>query len=198
MPIPEIWGAKNIPEAKKTEPKHNRTEVRQRLNKEESLPTTRKINVVNRSIPSEGKISLKNLLNPQENKEAVAVNIVERFDEFSQDDLNDKWRKFAYSVKLKDLDLYSTLTANQPTLKDGFVVELKIFNTAQEADVNVRKPELLGYLRKQLNNTAIDLEMVIDKEAESKGVYTIKDKYQKLVEKNPHVDTLRKKFDLSF
>lgn len=154
--------------------------------------------MVNRTIASEGKLSLKNLLNPQENKEAAAVNIVERFDEFSQDELDDRWRKFAYSVKLHDLDLYSTLTANKPTLKEGFIVELKIFNSAQEADVNNRKAELLAYLRKQLNNTAIDLEMVIDKEAESKGVYTIQDKYKKLVEKNPHVDTLRKKFDLNF
>lgn len=78
------------------------------------------------------------------------------------------------------------------------MVQLAIFNQAQAVDVNNKKVELLHYLRNQLNNTKIDLELVINKEAETKGVYTIKDKYQKLVEINPAVDVFRKKFDLHF
>ena len=78
------------------------------------------------------------------------------------------------------------------------MVQLAIFNQAQAVDVNNKKVELLLYLRNQLNNTKIDLELVIDKEAETKGVYTIKDKYEKLVEINPAVDVFRKKFDLHF
>jgi hypothetical protein len=40
--------------------------------------------------------------------------------------------------------------------------------------------------------------LVIDKSKEPKGVFTEKDKYKKLVEKNPKIDDLRKKFGLSF
>ncbi len=143
-------------------------------------------------------MSLKDILNPKTEEKANAAYIEERTEPFSQDDLSDRWRKFAYSVKLKDLDLYSTLTVNEPVLKEGFLVQLAIFNQAQAVDVNNKKVELLNYLREQLNNTKIDLELVIDKEAESKGVYTIKDKYEKLVEINPAVDVFRKKFDLHF
>lgn len=110
----------------------------------------------------------------------------------------DKWRKFAYSIKLKDLDLYSTLSANDPILKDNFRIELSIYNTTQESDINSKRKDLLRYLRKQLNNTILDLHLVIDKSKEPTGVFTEKDKYKKLVEKNPKVDDLRKKFGLSF
>lgn len=101
-------------------------------------------------------------------------------------------------MKIKDLDLYSTLNANPPILKENYRIELSIYNAAQETDINNKKPELLGYLRKQLNNTLIDLDLVINKANAEKGVYTEKDKYKKLVEKNPKVDELRKKFGLSF
>ena len=143
-------------------------------------------------------MSLKDILNPKTEQKINTAFIEERTEPFSQDELSDKWRKFAYSVKLKDLDLYSTLTVNEPVLKEGFLVQLAIFNQAQAVDVNNKKVELLHYLRNQLNNTKIDLELVIDKEAETKGVYTIKDKYEKLVEINPAVDLFRKKFDLHF
>ena len=143
-------------------------------------------------------MSLKDILNPKTEQKINTAYIEERIEPFSQDELSDKWRKFAYSVKLKDLDLYSTLTVNEPVLKEGFLVQLAIFNQAQAVDVNNKKVELLHYLRNQLNNTKIDLELVIDKEAETKGVYTIKDKYEKLVEINPAVDLFRKKFDLHF
>tara|TARA_Y100000589_G_scaffold170458_1_gene161952 strand:- start:10486 stop:10635 length:150 start_codon:yes stop_codon:yes gene_type:complete len=49
-----------------------------------------------------------------------------------------------------------------------------------------------------LNNTLIDIDLVINKANANKGLYTEKDKYKKLVEKNPKVDELRKKFGLSF
>jgi len=193
LPIPTIWGSKNIPQTTQNQaPKHNRTEVRTRLHKEDSIPTTRKINVVNKTAYKKENLSLKDILNPKSEANAIPAYIKEQSEPFTQDELGDKWRKFAYSVKLRDLDLYSTLTVNEPILKDNFLVQLAIFNQAQAVDINNKKAELLLYLRTQLHNTKIDLELVIDKDAETKGVYTIKDKYEKLVEKNPAVDLFRK------
>ena len=140
---------------------------------------------------------MKKLLDPNQGKEKeVQLEVIT--ESFSQEELVEKWRKFAYSVKLKDLDLYSTLSANDPVLKNDWKIELPIYNSAQEADINNRKAELLSYLRKQLNNTILDLDLVIDNSKAPKGVFTEKDKYKKLVEKNPKIDALRKKFGLSF
>ncbi len=144
-----------------------------------------------------GNLSIKKLLSPTKKKH-TENNIEIKTTPFSQEELIEKWRKFSYSVKIKDLDLYSTLNANSPILKDNFRIELVIQNTTQETDINNKKPELLGYLRKQLNNTLLDLDLVINKSNVSKSFYTEKDKYKKLVEKNPKLDELRKKFGLSF
>lgn len=99
---------------------------------------------------------------------------------------------------MRDLDLYSTLSANDPVLKDDWRIQLPIYNYTQEADINNRRADLLKYLRKQLDNTVLDLDLVIDKSNAPKGVFTEKDKYKRLVEKNPKIDELRKKFGLSF
>ena len=144
-----------------------------------------------------GNLSIKKLLSPTKKKH-TENNIEIKTTPFSQEELIEKWRKFSYSVKIKDLDLYSTLNANSPILKDNFRIELVIQNTTQETDINNKKPELLGYLRKQLNNMLLDLDLVINKSNVSKSFYTEKDKYKKLVEKNPKLDELRKKFGLSF
>lgn len=137
------------------------------------------------------------MLDPNQGKQEE-VQLEVKTEPFTQEELVDKWRKFAYSIKMRDLDLYSTLSANDPILKDGWRIELPIYNSAQEADINNKKADLLGYLRKQLKNTVLDLDLVIDKSKAPKGVFTEKDKYKKLVEKNPKVDELRKKFGLSF
>ena len=140
---------------------------------------------------------MKKLLDPNQGKqEEVQVEV--KTEPFTQDELTDKWRKFAYSIKMRDLDLYSTLSANDPILKNDWKIELLIYNSAQEADINNKRATLLKYLRKQLNNTLIDLFLIIDKSKTPKGVFTEKDKYQKLIEKNPKIDELRKKFGLSF
>ncbi len=146
---------------------------------------------------STGNLSIKKLLNPTQKKKEEN-NIEVKTTPFSQEELTEKWRKFTYSLKIKDLDLYSTLNANPPILKDNYRIELSIYNAAQETDLNNKKPELLRYLRKQLKNTLIDLDLVINKAYADKIIYTEKDKYKRLIEKYPKVDELRKKFGLSF
>lgn len=90
------------------------------------------------------------------------------------------------------------MSANDPKLKDDGRIELSIYNSAQEADINSRKSDLLRYLRAQLKNTTIDLDLVIDQTIAPKGIYTDADKYKKMVEKNPKIEELRKRFGLSF
>ena len=142
-------------------------------------------------------LSIKSLLKVTPKKENEII-IEDKKEPFSQEELKIQWRNLVYSFKDKDLDLYSTLSANEPILKEDFIIELSVYNSTQESDINAKKPELLGLLRKKLNNTLLNLDLVIKKSNAKKGFYTEKDKYRKLVEKNPNVDVLRKKFGLSF
>ena len=47
-----------------------------------------------------------------------------------------------------------------------------------------------------MNNFSITLDIKVNETMEKKYAYTPEDKYEKLVEKNKHVELLRKTFDL--
>ena len=63
-------------------------------------------------------------------------------------------------------------------------------------EVERQQSELLQYLRKALNNFSISLDIIVNETLEKKYAYTPEDKYEKLVEKNKHIELLRKIFEL--
>jgi DNA polymerase-3 subunit gamma/tau len=196
LPIPKIWGKVKITNELSVPKLKQKAPIQSRLEKEDSIPATRKIKIVSRQA-SQGNLSLKKLLNPNQGRE-IEVKTEIKTEPFTQGELVDKWRKFAYSIKMRDLDLYSTLSTNDPILKEDWIIDFIICNSTQEADINNKRVDLLNYLRKQFNNTVLDLNLIIDKSKTPKGIFTEKEKYKKLVEKNPKIDQLRKKFGLSF
>lgn len=56
--------------------------------------------------------------------------------------------------------------------------------------------QLMGYIRKNLKNDYIQLEITVNEKAEKKFIFTPREKYEKLREKNPLIDQLRRTFDL--
>ena len=58
------------------------------------------------------------------------------------------------------------------------------------------KQGLLNYLRSELNNYEIDLSIEVIEGEINRYAYTPREKYEKLREKNPLLDSLRKEFDL--
>lgn len=54
----------------------------------------------------------------------------------------------------------------------------------------------MEYLRTNLNNHFISLKITVNEEVAKKFAFTPEEKYQKLREKNPAIDILRKTFDL--
>ena len=54
----------------------------------------------------------------------------------------------------------------------------------------------MEYLKGKLNNHFIDLKITVNEERAKKFAFTPEEKYEKLREKNPAIDLLRKTFDL--
>ena len=52
------------------------------------------------------------------------------------------------------------------------------------------------YIRKTLSNFDISLSITVNEELEKQYAYTTLEKFEKLKEKNPSIDILRKTFDL--
>jgi DNA polymerase-3 subunit gamma/tau len=75
-------------------------------------------------------------------------------------------------------------------------IELTIHNQAQENLMNEEKSALMDYLRTALNNYHMQLTTLLVEEAGAQEAYTIKEKYQKMVEKNPELEDFRKQLGL--
>ena len=131
-------------------------------------------------------------------KEAVVEMKVEQYTPFTQEELLKVWQQFIDMVTTeKRMQLASTLSANDPIIKEDFAIEHSVTNKAQDEEFKKNKLELMAYLQKELKNTGITIETVI-KEADpsTKKAYTSKEKFKQMAEKNPALEELRKQLDL--
>ncbi|TVZ51133.1 DNA polymerase III subunit gamma/tau [Dokdonia sp. Hel_I_53] len=89
----------------------------------------------------------------------------------------------------------SNLEADQPTL-NGTSILLEYPNETMKVEVERAQGPLLEFLKRTLQNYDITLEISVNEEVQRKYAYTPQEKYDKLLEQNPALDTLRKTFDL--
>ena len=84
---------------------------------------------------------------------------------------------------------------NDPVI-NGTEITVFVENKALEDILQNEKVELLNFLRSALKN--FDLQIVTKKaeNIQKKRIYTNKDKYTYLVDKNPQLEELRRRFNL--
>ncbi|CAG5081736.1 hypothetical protein [Parvicella tangerina] len=116
---------------------------------------------------------------------------------FTQDQLDAKWKSYCYLVqKEKKASLYATLTKHPVKLEDNFQLRLILDSEIQALELVNERSSLLGFLRRELNNYGIDLiTEVVQHQEESKHL-TSKDKFLKMVEKNPVLAEMRERLGL--
>ncbi|KAF0200382.1 MAG: DNA polymerase III subunit [Bacteroidetes bacterium] len=116
---------------------------------------------------------------------------------FTQADLERIWEPMASSVSKDLANLYHSLICRTPVLADDFKIVVTVDNKIQDADIFTKRPEILGYLRKELKNWGITLETVIsDRPVESRKPYTDQDKFDVMAAQNPAVKTLKNQLNL--
>ena len=135
---------------------------------------------------------------PEQSAETPASVRPETADPFSEGALMDCWNEYAAIVqKQGKLQLHTTLTMNRPALNADFQIRLAIHNPSQETLLQEEKADLLGWLRIKLNNSKITLVTVQEEHPDEKDqAFTNKEKYKKMMEKNPHLDDFRKQLGL--
>lgn len=79
---------------------------------------------------------------------------------------------------------------------DVHLIELTLDSEHELEKVNLNKTALLDIIRKDLNNYSVQLSTPIEEVVTGKKAYTPKEKYEKMLEQNPHLDMLRQKFGL--
>ena len=120
---------------------------------------------------------------------------------FTQEQLDDRWEIFVERLKKKDTRMYSALKSIKPMLKTPENIEISFQNSAILEEYKMRlKPSLISELREALKNEYLEMsEMVLDSEKMERPILlSEKEKLQSMIEKNPALLLLKKKFNLDF
>ena len=118
---------------------------------------------------------------------------------FTQNKLNSIW-----SAYLKDkLDkgennIASILRINKPEIESKNIITYSVLNDSNKIELEEEKNNLLPFLKKQLKNNQINLNIIVNKAAIKKTNYSDKEKYNFLLKKNSKLEILRTTFDLEF
>ncbi len=107
------------------------------------------------------------------------------------------WKEVITFVKQKGKsNLGITLGVFPPKLKENYVIELPLSNSSQVEMMMEEKYMVLEFLRNKLENDYIEITTTIIEGEKSNIPYTNKDKFAKMMEENPHLETLRMKLGL--
>jgi DNA polymerase-3 subunit gamma/tau len=174
----------------------------QREEDEPEEPAAPKIEVK----PSPAKPALKPLslkIHDSQEPEAEEDETTELQENLPQDSISliaflKAWKTLADGFKEHSQSLFVAMTNFEPSISPAGMIKVKVDNVIQENLINERKAELLGYLRKELNNFAIQLEISIIENQRQQKAYLPKEKLEKYFEKNPDVEKLLKDLDLDF
>jgi DNA polymerase-3 subunit gamma/tau len=145
-------------------------------------------------------LSLKSIQKKQELKKELIANQPDKqnlpTESFDEPQMISAWKEYTDQVE-KDgkYNLLSHLTMGVPKL-EASLIHLEFPNETIKVEVERAKHELLGFLREKLQNYDIDLSIEVNETAEKRYAYTPREKFEKLKEKNPLIEKLRKEFDL--
>jgi len=145
-------------------------------------------------IPSLNDIGVTVKKTEKEEPDYISGDSEERFNE---DTLLDFWKQYAEQIKTAGkINLFTLMTSNAPSLLPDHQIQLIIENKTQQNLLSIEKIDLLNFLRVRLKNFKVD---IITKQAElndKKRLYTSNEKYQHMVEINPKLEELRRRFNL--
>jgi DNA polymerase-3 subunit gamma/tau len=118
-------------------------------------------------------------------------------DPVTEADLHKHWQ--AYINKLDEEGkkiLASNLSSDTPKIIDGTTIVIELPNDTMKKEVEREQLDLMTFLKKVLNNHYLRLSISVNEQTIKKYAFTPEEKYEKLREKNPAIDLLRKTFDL--
>lgn len=121
---------------------------------------------------------------------------IERDENFSQEQMQELWNKYRNKLDNEgEKILASIMGTSIPELQDKKIC-LSLPNQTMKLELERNQYPLLSYLKNELNNTFIALEIEVDETTAKKFAFTPREKFEKLREKNPLIEKLRTTFDL--
>ena len=117
---------------------------------------------------------------------------------FSQTLLEEKWNQFAELRKKEGkMGLHTTLTKTRPILNDDFSIEFIIDSEVQKIEFQTESQLLLDFLRSELKNGLIQLNLQITESKSPKlNKLTSRERFFQMAEENPDLHNFKEVFDL--
>jgi len=116
---------------------------------------------------------------------------------FSEVEMQQHWVDFVNDIDGKGRKiLASNLNADIPKLQKEHTIWIELPNCTMKKEIEREQYDLIEYLKSKLNNHFITLKITVNEATAKKFAFTPEEKYEKLREKNPAIDLLRKTFDL--
>ena len=117
---------------------------------------------------------------------------------FDLNSFQNSWNKFQkLTVNNGRKNLASILTISIPEIFEDHKVIYTLTNNTNKLELEKSKLELVEFLKKDLKNDNISLEIKVNKLKEKKFIYSPTEKYEKLKKINPNIEILRKEFKLN-
>ena len=189
-----------IVQTNQTKEQENQNPCSTQVDKQETIQQPQPIKEEVSSKKRVSALSLKSIQKKQQLTKEINARVPNQenlpTDDFTQQQMITHWNAYTEIVKGQGkYNFLSHLTMNEPKLKDG-MIHLEFPNQTIKIEVERDKFELLTYMRKELQNYNVDLVIDVNELQVKRYAYTDKEKYEKLVEKNPNLEALRNAFEL--
>jgi len=116
---------------------------------------------------------------------------------FNEEKAQAIWLKYCDKLSNEGRKAMSgSLSITQPTLTDGFQLHFQVQNEAQLKEIELEKAALLMFLRKELNNYSVQLNLEKSIVPIKTRPYTSEEKLAALEESNPNITLLKNKLGL--
>jgi DNA polymerase-3 subunit gamma/tau len=146
-----------------------------------------------------GKPSIASMLNQSKtiDKDEIVNSNNLRNNVFTEEQLQTSWAAYAKQVDEKGkTSLWHTLTVAKPVIVESNQILFKLYNAVQESDVQAVLTDLSLQLRNDLQNDYIQIILEVSKDETERKPYTNREKYMRLVQINPILETFRSQLDL--
>ncbi|MEM6687378.1 MAG: DNA polymerase III subunit gamma/tau, partial [Bacteroidota bacterium] len=146
-------------------------------------------------------LSLSSIKTKQEHLKKQQSKVVDQKelpkDAFTEARMLNVWNAYVEKISKKgEKIMASLLSTDVPKLKNETIICIELPNDTMRVEIERAQYPLLEFLRSELNNYDVSLEITVNELTEKKYAFTTRDKYEKLKEINPLVEQLRKDFDL--
>lgn len=110
--------------------------------------------------------------------------------------LMEVWDRYTEKIKVDYPHLHTILRQQRPELSEDFTIRFAVSNKLLEDELQMKKSDLLDFLRTALSNIHIRLEVRVEDQIREQRPYTDREKFERMAEKNPSLRSLKEQMDL--